>query len=142
MSFFYKKEKLIAVATEYLQKEDIDKLLSSITNERDKLLVRILYESGCTLSEITELKTNALHTDGTIQFSDRRANISPELAQELIKQAATHIFHTRQTPTITAKRIQQILKPYIANVHKGKTTPHILRYSHVIHAYKAGIPLQ
>jgi site-specific recombinase XerD len=128
--------------TEYLQKEELDKLIHSITNPRDRLLVRLLYESGCSVSEISELKTSAVHPDGTIHFIDRTAFISTELAQELLKQADQYIFHTRQTPTITPKRIQQILKPYIASIHKGKTTPHILRYTHIVHAYKQGLQLQ
>jgi site-specific recombinase XerD len=127
---------------EYLAPEELDRLLSSIDNQRDRLIVRLLYESGCSISEISELRTTAVHSDGAIHFADRTAQISGELAQELLKQASTHIFHTRQTQTITPKRIQQILKPYIAAVHKGKTTPHILRYTHIIHAYKQGLQLQ
>jgi integrase len=128
-------------ATEYLTREELEQLLHSITAPRDRLLVRLLYESGCSISELSDLKTSAVAHDGTVHFSDRTATISPELAGELLKQADTYIFHTRQTPNITPKRIQQILKPYIAGVHKGKVTPHILRYTHIIHAYTHGLPL-
>lgn len=127
---------------EHLALEELDRLLTSITNQRDKLIVRLLYESGCSISEISELRASAVHSDGTVQFANRKAHISSELAQELLKQADSYVFHTRQTPTITPKRIQQILKPYIAAVHRGKTTPHILRYTHIIHAYKQGLQLQ
>jgi integrase len=126
---------------EFLQREELEQLLNSIDNPRDRLLVRLLYESGCSLHEISELKANAVQADGTIHFSDRKAVISAELARELLQQASTYIFHTRQTATITPKRVQQILKPYIAAIHKGKTTPHILRYTHIVHAYKQGLQL-
>jgi integrase len=139
--FFLKKRNWLGVVTEYLQREELDRILSSITNTRDRLLVRVLYETGCSLHEISELKTTNVYSDGTIQFTDRRAQISVDLAHELIKQADHYIFHTRQTPTISPKRIQQILKPHIAAVHKGKVTPHILRYTHIIHAYKQGLQL-
>ena len=127
--------------TEYLQNDELEKLFASITNLRDRLLARFLYESGCTVSEASELKTTGIHSDGAVQFPDRKAVISSELAQELLKQAGSHVFHTRQTESITPKRIQQILKPYIAAVHKGKVTPHILRYTHIINAYKHGVQL-
>ena len=127
--------------TEYLSREELEQLLHSIQSPRDKLLVRFLYESGCSISELSELKTSTLHADGTLLIGSRKAVISAELAHELLKQADTYVFHTRQTPTITPKRIQQILKPYIAAVHKGKVTPHVLRYTHIVHAYTQGVPL-
>jgi integrase len=127
--------------TEYLSREELEQLLQAVPSQRDKLLVRLLYESGCSISELSDLRTHAIHTDGTVSFGSRKAHISSDLAQELIKQASTYIFHTRQTPTITPKRIQQILKPHIASVHKGKITPHVLRYTHIVHAYQQGLPL-
>lgn len=126
---------------EFLRHEDLERLFSSISNSRDRLLCQFLYESGCTVSEASELKAINLHGDGSTQFSDRKAVISPALATALLKQANTYVFHTRQTINITPKRIQQILKPSIAAIHKGKITPHILRYTHIIHAYQRGIPL-
>jgi len=126
---------------EYLGTNELETLFSSIQNERDKLLARFLYESGCTVSEASELKTTNVHKDGTIIFSDRTARISTNLAHSLLTQAGSYIFHTRQTPNITPKRIQQILKPYLSAVHKGKVTPHLLRYTHIMHAYERGVPL-
>lgn len=126
---------------EYLQKQELERFLQSIPNERDRLLAQFLYESGCAISEVCELKTSAVHADGTVQFDDRKANISAELAKKLLAGAGTHIFSTRQAATITAKRVQQILKPYLALVHKGKITPQLLRYTHIIHAHNQGIPL-
>ncbi len=126
---------------EYLEFEELGQLLHNIASERDRLLARLLYESGCSIAEISELKTSAVHADGTIHFAGRVATISPDLAAELLRQASTHIFHTRQTPSISPKRIQQILKPYLSRVHNGKNTPHLLRYTHIVHAYKQGISL-
>ena len=127
--------------TEHLQHDELEKLFASIATARDRLLARFLYESGCTVSEASGLRTTAVRPDGTVQFPDRKAVISPGLASELLQQAGTHVFHTRQTASITAKRIQQILKPYISAVHRGKTTPHILRYTHIIDAYRRGVQL-
>lgn len=126
---------------EFLQKYDLERFFQSIPNERDRLLAKFLYESGCSVSEVCELKTTAVHPDGAVQFDNRRANISAELAKKLLENASTYIFSTRQAATITAKRVQQILKPYLSAVHKGKVTPHLLRYTHIIHAYNQNIPL-
>ena len=27
-------------------------------------------------------------------------------------------------------------------MHSGKTTPHVLRYTHIVHAYRQGVPIQ
>lgn len=127
---------------EYLAPDELQTLLDSIPHARDKLLARFLFESGCSISELSALRSSAVHPDGTVDFGDRVSRISPDLARELLAQASTYVFHTRQTPTITPKRVQQILKPYIASLRKNKTTPHILRYTHIVHAYTQGLRLQ
>lgn len=129
------------VQAPYLQQAEIEELLRSIPNTRDRLLAQFLYESGCSVSDVIALKSNAIHGDGTVHFSKRSAQISQQLAQELLSNAGTYIFSTRQTPTITAKRVQQILKPLLARYQKRKHTPHVLRYSHVVHAYLHGVSL-
>ena len=127
---------------DHLSTHEIQQLFTSITNQRDRLLAQFLYESGCSVSEASELKASSIHRDGSIVLKDRVVRISTTLAHALTNQANQYVFHSRQTPTITPKRIQQILKPYISAVHKGKTTPHLLRYTHIIHAHTKGIPFQ
>ncbi len=123
---------------EYLEPEEYATFVRSIQRERDRVLAQFLYESGCTATEAALLKTHALRSDGTVTFDDRTASISPTLAHAILEQAGAHLFTSRQEDSITPKRIQQILKPYLARVHHGKTTPLLLRYTHIIHAYRQG----
>jgi len=101
-----------------------------------------LFESGCSISEAAAIPTQALNDDGTLALPNRTVAIPPTLAQALKAQAGTYLFATRQTATITPKRIQQILKPYLTRIHTGKVTPHVLRYTHIIHAYRQGVSIQ
>jgi integrase len=105
-------------------------------------MARFLFESGCSISEAAAIRNAALSADGTLELGERTVIIAPDLASELKTQAGEYLFSTRQAATITPKRIQQILKPYITRVHKGKNTPHVLRYTHVVHAYKQGVPIR
>jgi site-specific recombinase XerD len=123
---------------DYLDQESYERLLSTIEQRRDRLLAQFLYESGCTATEAAELKTNHLHRDGTLTVAGRSAKISTSLASELLEQAGSHLFTSRQEDSITPKRIQQILKPYLKRIHRGKATPLVLRYTHIIHAYLQG----
>ncbi len=126
---------------DYLDYEEYQSFISSIERERDKLVAQFLYESGCTVSELAELKTSAIRSDGTITFSDRAATISPQLAHTVLKQANAFAFSSRQDESITPKRLQQILKPHLARIRRGKVTPLVLRYTHIVHAYQQGLPL-
>lgn len=127
--------------TPYLQQEEVVQLLQSIPEQRDRLLAQFLYESGCSVSELTALRPAAVHTDGTVTIGNRTAHISVELARTLLSAAGTFVFGSRQAQTITAKRVQQILRPHLSAFKKSKPTPHVLRYSHIIHAYALGISL-
>lgn len=129
------------MTVEYLKQDEVGRLLNTISNLRDKLLAQFLYESGCSVSEASELRASQIHRDGKVQFREHTATISLALTHALLEGASTHIFSSRQSSSITPKRIQQILKPYLKQVHKGKTTPHLLRYSHIIHAYQQGLQL-
>ncbi len=128
--------------TDYLETAELEALLQIIDRTRDRLLVRFLFESGCSISEAAAIHTEALASDGTLALQGRTVIISADLARALKENAGTCLFSTRQTTTITPKRIQQILKPYLSQIHNGKTTPHVLRYTHIIHAYKQGVPIR
>jgi integrase len=127
---------------DYLDHEELEALLRQLDRSRDRLLVRFLFESGCSISETASIASSSLSPDGVLTLPDRTVVISPSLAQDLLSQAGAFLFSSRQTQTITPKRIQQILKPHLKLVHTGKTTPHVLRYTHIVHAYKQGVPLQ
>lgn len=123
---------------DYLDQNEYEQLLKTIEQRRDRLLAQFLYESGCTATEAAELKSSSLHSDGTLRVNGRTTTISRALTEELLAQAGSHLFSSRQEDSITPKRIQQILKPYLKTVHAGKATPLVLRYTHIIHAYLQG----
>jgi integrase len=123
---------------DYLEPESYQLLLRSIERERDRLLTELLYEAGCTTTEAAQLKREDIQTDGTVHFPDRTVPIPPALARALLEQAGSHVFTSRQQDCITPKRIQQILKPHLQKMRLHKTSPHVLRYTHIVHAYHQG----
>lgn len=130
---------------EYLTQKQIQQLKSLATAPRDRLLIEVQYQTGCSVSELVNIKKTDLEKRA-IHIQDRSCIVSEQLLKDLSAYAATHdspyIFATRQSPQLTCKRVQQIVKRYVRKVSPSitKKTPHILRYTHIAHAIKQRIP--
>jgi len=122
---------------------------------RDAVLVRTLYDLGCTVSEIVALQIKHIDFDDmcmSIQDNEqiRIAYFSEELKEMLgrflniekkINTPETYLFGTARGQ-LTTKRVQQIIKGCATNAgFKNRTTPQILRYSHIVNAHLQNIPL-
>lgn len=99
-------------------KKDMDRFMKSIGSERDRLIFRIMLETGCSLDEIPALQAEDVGRDsitfkGVTKLWARDVPISRSLSQD-IKQYCRHghIFTTRQSRRITARRIEQLAKAY------------------------------
>ncbi|MBN2880444.1 site-specific integrase [Candidatus Woesearchaeota archaeon] len=135
----------------YLEVEEIIDLVRNTKNTRDKILIQILYETGCTVSELTNIKVRDVKLrNKQIVFSEnshakekREAHISLNLLNNIKEylntrdSTSSHLLSTRQSAKMTPKRIQQLISEYITT--KGKITPQILRYTHIAHAYNKGV---
>lgn len=132
--------------TEYLTHKQIKQLEALTKAPRDKLLIRTQYETGCTVSELVNLKREDLKNH-SIHVNNRTCYVSKELLEELDHYLQRHksryVFTSRQNNQLTTKRVQQITKQLIQQVDSSiqKPTPHILRYSHIVHAAQQQIPL-
>lgn len=139
----------------YLAEEDIVNLVSTISSTRDRLILLILYETGCSITELTNIKLRDIKTNKkeliinhSVRTGEKRTTkISNRLSKtikEFLKKTnqknnSNHLFTTRQSSTITPKRVQQILGQY--TIKKIKVTPQIIRYTHIAHAYKNGVSI-
>jgi hypothetical protein len=90
---------------------------------RDELVLATLRATACTTQQLSSLQaTDVSH--GAISIGKQRVQVSKELSDALTTYAQTHgqpaLFATRQSATITARRVQQITKEH-------NTTPHRLR---------------
>lgn len=149
-------DKGIPEVIERLHPSQIDVLLSSVKHERDQLLLRVLYETGCTVAEVTSIKR--VHIDperNAISFFSthhpRTACISSSLGTRLLEYMAVlgndelgnddFLFSGRQSGRLTARRVRQIVEHYSEMILGRMVTPHVLRYTHIAHALEKGLPL-
>lgn len=130
---------------EYLTQQQLQRLRELAKAPRDALLIEVQYQTGCSVSELINIK-KADVASGRIRIQDRVCVVTPKLTEQLLSYAKTHkspyVFATRQSPQLTQKRVQQIVKKYLRKLSctLNKKTPHILRYTHIAHAIKQHIP--
>jgi len=142
----------------YLKNEEWSRLLETIDNYRDKLIVKLLYATGMRVGELSKLKLK------DIDFQERFIHIPAENTKT--KTARTVVVHKetlselraylkiapplnrRRTGRIkrgkifnlSVRRIEQLIKKYskIANI---AATPHTLRHTHIVHSLLNHIPI-
>jgi integrase/recombinase XerD len=139
------------IETVYPTQREMRVFLDSIPYARDRLMARILYETGCTISEMVGLKASDLSGKMMKLRSDplRFAQISGKLAKALHEyvqgngiKGSSLIFSTRQGKGISGRRARQILEESFFKVFSKKMNPHKIRYCHIAHAYRSGVLLE
>lgn len=130
---------------EYLTNQQYVRLLERATAPRDSLLLQILYETGCTITEVVEIQGSDIDAD-TISIGARQCRVSRQLSSKALAFYETHnseyLFASRQSPQISPKRAEQLVKKQLRTVSElKKPVPQVLRYSHIIWAYKQGVQL-
>lgn len=126
----------------------------SITDVRDKLMIRVLYETGCSLIELTHIQVkdilgNKIKIKNPETKEIRFSYISGKLAKD-IKQFVlgnnlnkdTCLISTRQSSRISEKRVRQLIHFYTQLVFSEKINPQSFRYFHIAHAYSNGVLLE
>jgi integrase len=115
-------------------------LLDNIPNKRDYLLIKILYEVGCTVSELVDIKVEDIKANSICVGRQRRkVEISSELSEEIksyLKGGAPSgfLFSTRQSPKLDVRRVQQVVKSYL------RTKPSELRHLRIVELSKIKDP--
>ena len=138
----------------YLSLKQIRRLINYINNSRDKLMIRVLYETGCSLVELTEIKVkDVLGNKIRIKNSENNEIRFPRISGKLAKDIKLYILgnnldkdsfliSTRQSESISEKRIRQIIQEYTKEVFSEKINPQSFRYFHIAHAYTNGVLLE
>jgi integrase len=100
-----------------LNSKGIEAILARITDIRQRVLVRLLSESGCTASELVEIKVGDIKDKG-ILIGERLHSASARLWQDLLAMLrerkdyfpSAHLFNSRQSNKLDVRRVQQITK--------------------------------
>ena len=130
-----------------LTKQEVTRLIDSITNKKSKLIVSMLYACGFRVSELTSLKITDLSFSEKIGYArqakgrkDRLFNIPDFLIEELKQQVEKqkqnkqeYLFSGRDGK-LTDRNIQKIIKraTRVAKINKD-VHPHTLRHSFATH---------
>lgn len=123
-----------------LSHKDWLKLVSGVTNLRDRLIFEILYSTGCSESELISLKSKDIFLKNRIiKFGKRQAIISHKtsllISSYLSSEKPTlYLFFSRQSSQLTPKRIQQIVREESRTILGKSLKPLDIRYSHIYHA--------
>jgi integrase len=139
----------------YLTRDDWRILEKAPSSMRDSLILRILYETGCTVNELVNIKrshcdfvanTVRIRPEHARNHANRVAYISERLSKDLQSYGSLHegeyILSGRQGEGLTTKRIRQLVQKYCEQCGIHDAGPQVLRYTHIVHAYQKNIPLQ
>ena len=125
----------------------LDKL-SSLSNLRDEVILRILFETGCSMNELCSIRIidyiqpKEYLQLNKIQFIDRQSIISESLAIDIKKYISLrkrsgedYIFSQNIKKPLSVKRVEQL----VTQIYNGKLKPMQIRYMHIAYAASKGL---
>ncbi|RMF05540.1 hypothetical protein D6764_04530 [Candidatus Woesearchaeota archaeon] len=144
----------------FLTLKEWERIKEQPKNLRDQIIIELLYATGCTVNELVNIKVSDLSfekhevrigAESSRNHEGRKALIPSSLIEKIEdylreihpgEEKSRYLLATRQSPQITTKRVRQIVQKYasLAGV-KDKNNPQILRYTHIVHAFRKGVPI-
>lgn len=147
---------------QYLQSTEIEKLLaapdpSTKKGLRDQALLCLMYDSGCRVQELADIKVRDLRLSFPEQVSltgkGRKTRIVPLLKEtssilkkymqvyrlDEISKQDTPLFFNVRGEKLTRQGITYILQKYADSVHIECISPHVIRHSKAMHLTDADI---
>lgn len=143
----------------YLTTDQIEFVLSRLSSNRDRLLVNLLYDLGCTLKELLGIRVRDLQLEErkvTITSpSSKRASrvcvfsgrskglIERQLSDmQLCDKRLAYLFTSSHGRPLTARRAHQIITNTLTELGFGEAaSPQSIKYSHIINAYLSFVPV-
>ncbi|MBR9693101.1 tyrosine-type recombinase/integrase [Candidatus Woesearchaeota archaeon] len=111
-------------------------LLEWAANSRERLILRLLYETGCTISELVSLKKGHI-TKNTLRIKNRSIRLSLHLLLLLRNSLSSSSFliSTRESVSISPRRAEQLLAGLGKRALGTSVTPSQLRTTRIIHDF-------
>ncbi|MDX1629448.1 MAG: tyrosine-type recombinase/integrase, partial [Fulvivirga sp.] len=138
-----------------LSKEEVSRMLSTISNIKHKAILTTIYASGLRISELINLKIQDIDSDNRRIWvrnakgaKDRATLLSPnqlELLRTYYKKyrPKNYLFEGPKNAKYTASSIRKIFKRALRNAHIEKyATVHSLRHSFATHLLENGVNLR
>jgi len=128
---------------QYLTVNEVTSLEKRLKS-RDLLILKLLYETGCTVTELVNLKVLYIKKT-TITVDGRQTTSSPGL-QALLRswiednnlKQSSFVLCSRQSDRMTQRRVEQIVTSIASIYLKHVLSPQGIRYSHIIHRFLKG----
>jgi len=139
-----------------LSKEEVSRLLSSVSNPKHKLILSLMYSSGLRISEAVKLKVENIDLANKILWvrqgkgnKDRQTIISDKLIGILFDAAATkklgqYLFSGQKPDNhLSTRSVEKIFQRALAAVDiKKQATCHSLRHSFATHLLEDGTDIR
>ncbi|MFH1174182.1 MAG: tyrosine-type recombinase/integrase [archaeon] len=123
---------------EYVSLADMRRLELGISEERDRLLLNVLFETGCTVEEALSLTSRNIAAKA-IRIGTTNRAISDALYAALKKQQGR--FFSSARGTLSQRRVQQLIAQYGKTILCRKLTPHMFRTGYIINQFLHNTPL-
>jgi len=141
----------------YLTDGQVTKLMNTVVGIRDKLIIRLLLDTGMRVGEFTKLKADHLDTENCYiripkenskTKQARTVRVNRQLMNDLLAYCRfnqiRHSYIWKGAKTyypLTTRSVQIMVKRYGIKSGIDWLTPHKLRHTHVVSALQAGVPI-